>query len=344
MKNKLNYAVVGLGVGTAHTRAVSMSEGARLAAICDINPARLEAEGAKYPDARRFDDYDDMLANGDVDVVSICVPSGMHADFACRALAAGKHILIEKPADVTVKRALAIREAQAGTGLRVGVVSQHRWNAVMPPLKEAVDGGVFGKLFMGTFAVKWYRGQSYYDDPAWHGTWDMDGGGSLINQSVHTVDLMLWLMGEAASVRTQYGVFGHEIETEDATASVIRFKSGAVGTLVTTTCAWPGVSTDIQIYGTGGCVEVDNEALKVWKVMGGDAAHESAMLSKYGRGNAAFAHEPGFMFGHRAQVEDMIAAVRDGREPSVTPDDGLRALAFIDAAYDSAKTGRDVLL
>ena len=216
-------------------------------AVCDIDEARLAKAQRRYAGVTAYTDFEELIADERVDVISICLPSAMHADFAVRAMEAGKHVLVEKPLDITPERAQLIEDARVRTGRICGVVHQNRFNVDMYPIREAVESGRLGKLILGTFAVKWYRDQSYYDNGGWRGTWEMDGGGSLMNQSVHTVDLMQWLMGEVESVSSHMGIYNHDIKTEDTTASLLKFKSGAVATFVSTTCAYPGISTEIML-------------------------------------------------------------------------------------------------
>ena len=179
----------------------------------------------------------------------------------------------------------------------------------MKPLRDAVDSGRIGRLILGTFAVKWYRDQKYYDAGGWRGTWEMDGGGSLMNQAVHTVDLMQWLMGDVDTVTSCDGIYNHNIDTEDLTASIIKFKSGAVATFVSTTCAYPGISTDIQLYGSSGSVEIDGDRLKLWKFKDGDELEEEEMLGTYGCGDHSSSADPTQVRGHAYQVHDIIDAV-----------------------------------
>ena len=224
---KVGYAVLGLGIGMAHADAAYASEYADLVAVCDVDEKRLEKARKKYSGVTAYTDFEELLADGRVDVISICLPSAMHADFAVRAMEAGKHVLVEKPLDITPERAQLIEDARVRTGKICGVVHQNRFNVDMYPIREAVTDGRLGKLILGTFAVKWYRDQRYYDNGGWRGTWEMDGGGSLMNQSVHTVDLMQWLMGDVESVTSHMGIYNHDIKTEDTTVSLIKFKSGA---------------------------------------------------------------------------------------------------------------------
>ena len=343
---KIGYAVLGLGIGMAHADAAYASSNADLIAVCDIDDKRLAKAQKKYPGVAVYTDLNDLLTDSRIDIISICLPSAMHADFAVRAMEAGKHVLVEKPLDITPERAQLIEDARVRTGMTCGVVHQNRFNVDMYPIREALDKGRLGKLIMGTFAVKWYRDQRYYDN-GWHGTWDMDGGGSLMNQSVHTVDLMRWLMGEVESVCSHMGIFDHDIDTEDATASVIKFKSGAMATFVSTTCAYPGLSTEISIYGTGGSIETDADCLKTWKMKDAEDedVEEESMLSRYGRGNLfAIPEDAQRFFGHRHVVEDMISAVLEGRDPEVMPVEGLKAVEIVCAIYDSARTGKSVYI
>ena len=342
---KIGYAVLGLGIGMAHADAAYASERAELVAVCDINEKKLAKAAKKYVGVTLYTDFEELLADDRVDVISICLPSAMHADFAVRAMEAGKHVLVEKPLDITPERARLIEEARARTGRICGVVHQNRFNLDMYPIREAMASGRLGKLILGTFAVKWYRDQAYYDNGGWRGTWEMDGGGSLMNQSVHTVDLMQWLMGEVESVTSHMGIYNHDIKTEDTTASLIKFKSGAVATFVSTTCAYPGISTEIMLYGTGGSIEADADCLKTWKMVDAEDedAEEAAMLARYGGGNlTATPEDAARKFGHDHVVEDMIAAVQEGRDPEVMPADALKAVEIVCAVYESARTGKTV--
>lgn len=343
---KLGYAVLGLGIGMAHAAGAAESENADLVAACDLDEERLAKFAALYPDATLYRDADALFADPRVDIVSICLPSAMHADFAVRAMEAGKHVLIEKPIDITPERARLIIEAAERTGMTAGVVHQNRFNLNMYPIKAAVESGKLGKLILGTFAVKWYRKQHYYDRGGWRGTWEMDGGGSLMNQAVHTVDLMQWLMGEVESVTSTMTIANHDIKTEDMTASLVQFKSGATATFVSTTCAYPGLSTDIQLYGSGGSIEADADRITLWKMVDDeDGDEEDEMLDRYGAGNrAAAAAEPDKLYGHRHVVEDMICAVRDGRAPEVSVAEAIKSVAIVNAVYRSAREGRPVKL
>ncbi|MBQ3151643.1 MAG: Gfo/Idh/MocA family oxidoreductase [Clostridia bacterium] len=342
MCKKAGYAVVGLGVGMAHVKAAAQSKRANLIAVCDLIQEKLDKVATEYPGTLTYQSFDEMLKNPDIDIVSICLPSAMHAEFAVKAMEAGKNVLVEKPIDITVEAAMKIEEARVRTGLKAGVVHQNRNNADMPPILDAVRSGKIGDLVYGDFEVKWYRTQEYYDNGGWRGTWEMDGGGSLMNQAVHTVDLMQWIMGDIESITSHMGIYGHDIQTEDLTVSLVKFKSGAAATFVSTTCAYPGINTGIKIYGTKGSIEADSDTLQLWKFIGADENEEKEMLEKFGGNGAAAALDPTLCTGHTSMVEDIIAAVLDDRDPQILPTEAIKSVRIVTSVYESAKTGKTI--
>lgn len=347
---KTGYAVLGLGIGMAHVEGVLGSENAELVAVCDIDSTKFDDVLTLCPTVRTYTDFEELINDEDVEIISVCLPSGMHSDYAVRAMAAGKNVLIEKPLDISTEKALEIENARLRYGVKAGVVHQNRYNLNMYPIKEAVEKGKLGKLFLGTFAVKWYRDQNYYDHGSWRGTWEMDGGGSLINQSIHTLDIMQWLMGDVVSVTSDMNIYDHKIDTEDFTASILRFKNGATATFVSTTCAYPGISTEIMLYGTDGAIEADGDTIKTWRFRSNednepDEEEESRMIKRYGKGNrSASAYEPERLYGHNYVVNDMIEAVRNGRDPAVLPAEAVKSVRLVEAIYESARTGKTVYL
>ncbi len=345
MDKILNYAVVGLGIGMSHCRGAAAAEGARLYAVCDLINERLQKAHESWPEAKLYTDYDEMLADPEIDIVSVCVPSGMHADLAIKALRAGKHVLVEKPMDITVDRIMDIDRVRLETGLKVGGVFQNRRNAIMEPMKAAIDEGRLGRIFTGLFRVCWYRKADYFRaNGHWRGTWQWDGGGSLMNQGVHTVDLMQWLLGDVASIKAETAILDHdEIETEDFVFATVKFKSGATVLLTSTTCANPGVSTDIQVIGTKGTIFVDGDVPTVWKISGERCKEEEQeiMAAFAGNGSAAWA-DPTLVRGHSFMVQDMVDAVRFDRDPMVGPEEATKAVRIVNAVYESARTGKEI--
>lgn len=338
---KVGFGVLGLGIGKAHAEAIESSEYAYLVAACDVDCERLNKFSSEHPNVSCYSDFDEMLKNDEIDVICVCLPTYLHAEYARKALLAGKHCLVEKPADITVERARTLSGVAEKAGKKLGFVFQNRFNYNMYPIYDAINSGRLGEIILGTFAVKWYRKQSYYDaNGKWRGTWDKDGGGSLINQSIHTVDLMQLLMGsDIVSVQSEGGVFAHDIEAEDTTASVLRFKNGSMATFVSTTCAYNGLATEIGIYGTKGSIECDGDRILRWRLKDDpDGIEEDEILESYGMGNlfAAKLHE-GKRCGHGYVIDDMARAVLLDLEPAVGLDEALKSLSLIERIYKNIK-------
>jgi len=341
--SKVSFAVLGLGIGMAHAEAISTSEYASLCCACDIDEKRRRKFSERFPDVPVYSDFDKMIrvSSPDIDVVCVCLPTYLHAEYARKVLEAGKHCLVEKPADITVERTAGLDELAQKVGKKLGFVFQNRFNYSMYPIYEAIKSGRLGKIYLGTFAVKWFRKQSYYDkDGGWRGTWDKDGGGSLINQSIHTVDLMLTLMGdEIESVSSAGGIYGHSIDTEDATASVIRFKNGSMATFVSTTCAYNGLSTEVGIYGTEGSIECDADKIVRWRLKDDpEGIEEEEILEAYGMGNLFSAQKhPGARCGHGYMIDDMAKAVLFDRDPVITLAEAQKSLSLIEKIYENIR-------
>ena len=371
MGKMIGYCVAGLGVGKNHVRGVLGSDHGKLIALCDLLSDKMDMvektviakDLEAHPEHKehiadellKYTDFDEMLKNPEIECVSIALPSGLHAKYAIKAMEAGKNVLIEKPMDITVEAAQSIIDAWKRTGVKVGVMHQNRNNLDMAPMKRAIDEGHIGKVFLGTFEVKWYREQSYFErDGGWRGTWSMDGGGSLMNQGVHTVDLMQWLMGDVESVTSTMAICGHDIETEDMTASLIKFKSGATATFVSTTCAYEaGCGTGIKVYGTDGTIECDQGEILTWKIHSNvkdreiakaiESAEENAMKAKYSVGGSA-ASDPALSTGHGSVVNNLINAIYNNTDPMIVPTEGIKAVKIVNAIYESARTGKTVYL
>lgn len=340
----VRYGVLGLGIGMAHVAAAAASDKCLLCAVADIDEGRRSEFSAEYPGIPAYGTLEEMLAAEQLDAVSICLPTGMHAEYAVRALEAGLHVLIEKPVDTTADKALPVIEASRRTAKKCGVVFQNRYNFGLDPIYEHIADGSLGRIHLGSFAVKWYRDDAYYAaNGGWRGTWAMDGGGSLMNQSIHTVDLMLRLMGKPTSVTTRMNICGHAIESEDLTVSILTFASGALATFTSTTCAYPGICTELSLTCENGYVALEADKLTAWKLKGASAEQEAEMLARYSIGNRrAQKLCRGRLFGHKRVVDDFCAAILDDKAPAVTVEDAVLPLRVICAAYESAKSGKTV--
>lgn len=347
----LRFAVVGLGMGVHHCKDLVDAKDCELVAICDTDPGRLEKNRQQF-NVRAVASFDDLLRDPDVDVVNICTPSGTHADLSVQALRAGKHVVCEKPPDVTVEAVDRMIAAQRETGKKLQVIFQSRFEPLYRRLRETLDEGRLGKLIGVHGTVNWWRAQSYFVCPGmWKGTWRYDGGGSLANQGVHTVDLLHWLGGPVVEVYGKFGVFAHDIETEDKTVAVLTFANGALGTLTTTTAAYPGLDRTIFIHGERGSVVAEDDQLVRWVIQGesrdAEKEEEQRMLASFGRKgqrDASVASDPFALAtrGHMAQFEAMAEAIRNDTAPPNSIESTRHTVEILNAIYESGRTGKPV--
>ena len=355
--SSLRFAIVGCGViGQVHARAISRTAGAALTVTVDLDEtvARELAEqyGASPASALR-----DALLRDDVDAVAVCTPSGNHADLAIQALAAGKHVVIEKPVDVSIEAALRLKDAMAASDRTVTVISQHRFDRSALVVRDAIQRQHFGAITSGLASVAWWRSQSYYDSGDWRGTVSMDGGGALMNQAIHTIDLLVWMMGQPVEVTAYGGLLAHQgIEVEDTAVAIVRFESGALAVIHGTTAAYPGLSARVQVHGTLGSAIIDDDKLEFFHVASSGDAGESSVYGAGLSSNQASQVLPdqglaGQMTGadpaalsdaHDLQYADFVDAVATGREPQVTVGSAITTLQVILAIYESARSGASV--
>jgi UDP-N-acetyl-2-amino-2-deoxyglucuronate dehydrogenase len=338
------FGIVGAGViASIHADAIALLSKtgrpeARLVAVTDVaaDPA---AAFAAARGCQAEPDLGALLARRDVEVVCVCVPSGLHAAIGVEAAKAGKHLVVEKPIDVSLDAADRLIDAARSAGVALTVISQHRFDPGLVELRRLLDGGALGRLVLGEASTKWYRTQAYYDSAAWRGTWAMDGG-SLMNQGVHYVDLLRWCMGPPAEVTALYSTQAHRIEVEDTALAVVRFASGAAGTILSSTAAFPGFPQRLEITGTEGTVIVeDGRIVRRALTADADAASPAAAAASAAADPAALD-----VASHAAQLADLLDAVDTEREPSVSGESGRDALEVVLAVYESSRTGRAVTL
>jgi UDP-N-acetyl-2-amino-2-deoxyglucuronate dehydrogenase len=341
------FGIVGTGVIAAiHADAIALLSKtgrpeARLVAVTDVAAGAAAAFAAAHG-CPAEPDLAALLARPDVEVVCVCVPSGLHAVIGVQAAKAGKHLVIEKPIDVSLEAADRLIDAAHTAGVALTVISQHRFDPGLVELKRLLDDGFLGRLVLGEASTKWYRTQAYYDSAAWRGTYAMDGG-SLMNQGVHYVDLLRWCMGPPAEVTAMYSTQAHQIEVEDTSLAVVRFASGAVGTILSSTAAFPGFPQRLEITGTAGTVTVEDGRI-VGRALAADPG-PAAPASGADPGRSA-ATDPAAVdvASHAAQLADLLDAVDTGREPAVSGQNGRDALEIILAVYESSRAGRPVTL
>jgi predicted dehydrogenase len=334
------FGIVGTGVIAAiHADAIAALPDVRLAAVTDVTAAAAAAFAAAHG-CPAEPDLGALLARRDVDVVCVCVPSGLHAAIGIQAAKAGKHLVVEKPIDVSLEAADRLIDAARAAGVALTVISQHRFDPGLVELKHLLEAGALGTLVLGEASTKWYRTQGYYDGAAWRGTWAMDGG-SLMNQGVHYVDLLRWCMGPAAEVTAMCSTQAHQIEVEDTALAVVRFASGAMGTILSSTAAYPGFPQCLELTGTEGTVTVEDGRIVRRALSSGPGL--AAAAAQAGRPGAA---DPAAVdvASHAAQLADLLDAVATGRQPAVSGTSGRDTLELVLAVYESSRTGRPVVL
>jgi len=336
--SEIGFAILGTGmIAQYHAQAIAQTHGARLVAVSRADPTRATEAAARFGVPCETS-YEALLARDDVDAVCICTPSGLHAAQAIAAAQVGKHVLVEKPMALTLADADTLIATCHASGVVLGVALQRRTDPVFQSVRQAIAAGELGRLTLGAASVPYWRPQSYYDSRAWRGTWALDGGGALMNQGIHLVDLLLWYMGDVAEVRARADTLTHTIEVEDSMAATLRFTSGALGSIVATTAAAPGFLHRVEIYGDRGGVQIEGEQIVRWP--GKDKeAREQRVPTDAGAG----ASPPGISAeGHIRLVGDLVAAIREGRPPLVPGEEGRRSLALVIAVYESARTGQVV--
>jgi predicted dehydrogenase len=347
---KHGFGLIGCGmIAEFHTRAIAEIEGARVVAACDvIEPSVKKIVALAGGGCQGFMDVDAMLALPEIDVVCVCTPSGSHMESAVKAAQAGKHVVVEKPLEITLPRCDAIISACDKAGVRLCTIFPSRFTTANQNLKVAIDTGRFGRLTLGDTYVKWWRTQEYYDSGGWRGTWQLDGGGALMNQAIHNVDLLQWLMGDVDSVYAMTGTLAHlRIEVEDTAVATLRFKNGALGVIEAATSAFPGLSKRTEIHGDRGSARVDQDDITLWEFqvkIPSDSEIHAAMAAT--GGFKAGASDPRGIthIGHRDQLSDFLQAIDEGRSAFVDGREGRKAVEIIRAIYHSSKTGLPVSL
>jgi len=342
------FGIVGTGmISHFHAKAIADIEGAAVVGCYNRRAESAEAFAAEYG-GQAYSDFDAMLADDSVHIVNVCTPSGAHRDLAVAAATAGKHVVVEKPLEVTLQRCDDIINASRDNNVQLCAIFPSRFSPVNLALKEAIDGGRFGRLTLGDTYVKWWRTQEYYDSGGWRGTWDLDGGGAYMNQAIHQVDLLYWLMGDVVEVTGMTDTLAHErIEVEDVGVATLRFANGAIGVIEATTSAWPGLLKKTEIHGTQGTAVVEQDDILKWEFAEEGAADET-IRSQFERKseNTGGAADPKAIsyVGHRDQLQDLVDAIREGRDPLVDGVDGRKSVEIILAIYQAAWSRQTVTL
>ncbi len=333
----IRYGIVGCGhIAKKHVQAIEQVEGALLTAVCDTNQERLNE--FVTDEIKGFTDLNEMLQSNIVDVVSICTPSGLHKTLTIQVAKAKKHVIVEKPMALTLEDANAMIEACEQNGVKMAVVHPNRFRPAIVELRKQIDQGAFGKIGHANATVRWNRNQAYFDQAPWRGTKAMDGG-VLMNQAIHNMDLMLWMMGDIEEVSTYDATRIRKIETEDTSVSVIRFKNGALGVLEAAVTIYPkNLEESLSVFGETGTAVVGGPTanwIKTWNFEGLSEEEKQAAIKRVEQ-------DPFGVPGHECIIRDMTEAVRLNRTPIVSGKEGREALAFVLACVQSAETGKAV--
>lgn len=352
MKDIFGFGIIGCGnISSTHAAAITELPNARLIAVCDIIPEKAATLANKFNCA--YDtSIEAILSRDDIDIICVCTPSGLHGQHAKLAARAKKHVIVEKPIEVNMQAAQGLIKVCHDEGVTLSVISQHRFDDDIVKLKEAISDGKFGRLTFGGSHTKWFRSQQYYDSGDWRGTWELDGGGALMNQSIHYIDLLQYLMGPVAEVFAYTATRAHVgIEVEDIAVASVKFQSGALGIIEGNTAAFPGYYTRLDIYGNDGSAVVVNDTLINWNLKCEgvtEADFGNAGIEKGIQNTGAikgWASTPGVWHtSHARQLADVIASIKECRSPGITGEEGLKPLAIILAIYESAKCGKPITL
>jgi predicted dehydrogenase len=341
MADKLGFGIIGAGaIAGFHARAVAESSGGKLIGVASRRLSSAQDFAKEHGLAFATDSVQELLNQPGLDAVCIVTPSALHLEPALAAIRAGKHLMIEKPLDATVEGTDHILREAGKAGLRVGSIFQARFGDAARRIKAAIDGGRFGRMVLASCYVKWNRTAEYYT--GWKGKLSEDGGGALINQAIHGVDLLQWFAGMPVEVFAWTTQRVHRIESEDTCVAALRFGSGAFGTLEATTATWPGWSRRIEICGENGAVLLEDDDIAKWDFRAeqpGDAEiRDPPKRAEMGSGAAA---PMNINFeGHRRQIQDFIDGIREKRPFFIEGSEARKAVALVRAVYESAATGK----
>ncbi len=329
----------GGNISQTHARAAQEVDGATLVAFGGQNREKVGRLAETFG-GRSFENLEDFLNHQPMDAVLIGSPSGLHAEHAIAAARHGLHVLVEKPVAITTQQTDEMIEACETAGVKLGVFFQDRVAPDIAKFKDLIDANKLGKLFLSSAHVKWYRPPAYYQDSRWRGLWALDGGGALMNQGVHTVDLLLWLMGACRAVWAKAITAVHDIEVEDTVVAALEFASGAIGTLEAATSVYPGYARRLEISGSEGTVILENDRIVSAKLR--------APLAEWAIEKPALEDERSVSpvisdtRGHRTIIEDFLRAIATDGRPLCDGHEARRSVELIEAIYTSSRTGQPV--
>lgn len=342
MGKKLKFAIIGCGViAPSHGDAISKIEDAELYAVCDIIKEKADSFGKRYGVNHVYYDYKELLKDPDIDVVNVCVPSGLHGEITMAAAKAGKHIVCEKPMEITEEKMSKVIEVVRESKVKMQCVFQRRTMPEAMAVRNLISEGKLGKIVMASAYLKYYRDQAYYNSAGWRGTWELDGGGALMNQGVHGVDLLIWMVGEKVEkVFSRAGTLARNIAVEDTAVALLEFENGGYGVIEGATTVYPGLETRFEIHGEKGTVIFSDSGIERWDFIDENVPKPERGVKLGGSSDPADISS----YGHLVQIKDLIEAIKQDKEPIVPPEEGRKAVDLIRAIYKSAKERREVHL
>ncbi len=343
--NKVKFGIVGTGaIAKVHMDAIRQTDNAELYIVYDKITERA-AEFAKRNGCRHALTFEDLLAS-DVQALTIATPSGLHAEVAIPAARAGKHILCEKPLEVTVSKTNDLVRTCESSNVRLSAVFQSRYARSVQVIKQAVDAGRFGEPVLATASVRWFRNKEYYSNAGWRGTWSLDGGGALMNQGIHTVDLLLYFNGDVSEVTGRTARLLHKsIEVEDTVVAMLKFKNDSLGTVEASTACAPGFPRRVELSGTKGSVIMEDDRITRWTFSEEKPEDEEIRrVCGAGEGMHGGSGDPNAISceGHRRQISELAEAIMNGHGLTTPGAEGKRAVELICAVYESARTGTTI--
>lgn len=347
MSSKYGFGLIGCGgISTTHIRVLRSLDNVHLVAVSDVSEQAAKAKG-EQEDVPWYVDYRELLERDDIDAVNVVTPSGTHSDIIQAAARAGKHVIVEKPIDISFSKAVAAVTACHETGVKLCVVSQHRFDNASRVVRDAILSKRFGNVFQANATVNWYRAQAYYERSLGAGTLAMDGGGVFMIQAYHMIDLLLYLMGPVRNVYSRTQIATHQnVEVEDSAVAVLEFANGALGTVSGTTGAFPGFATKVETFGSTGSAVIENDELTHFYTK--DSADIERMFGVSAQNRAKQIRESftetAYPYAFRLQFENFIWAIDQNREPLVNGDEALQTLRLILSMYESAHTGSPVTI
>lgn len=339
MSKQVGVAILGTGmVADYHRQAIEAQDNAQLVAVSHHNPDKFADISARF--GVPCLSYDNVLRRDDVDVICICTPSGQHAEQTIQAATAGKHILVEKPMALTLEDADAMITACDNAGVSLGVALQRRAEPLFQQIKAATNAGDLGDLTLGIVTIPYVRDDAYYAQADWRGTWALDGGGVLMNQGIHLVDLLVWLMGDPVDVQAYADTLHRNVEVEDTLVASLKFANGSLATITATTTAAPGFAHRLEVYGTHGGIQVVGESVSAWGLAAGSPAHISPIRpnanTEAGSGGDPRGIKPS---GHIQVLRELLTSIDAGQGPSIDGPQGKRSLKTILDIYAAAGLG-----